>query len=137
MNQVILGVLLGMLLGLVLFPIGLGIYSLFKNTFERIKIKKMMKQEKFLITIDPKDYDSKAWSNKKYGNIDVDKTKIDLDNLNKMIFKKKDDTTEKVLAYLNHAKKLNLTEEQLIEEFKKKNYKEEFINEMIEEWKKI
>lgn len=89
MNQVIIGILIGLLAGLIIFPIGLGIYLLIKNTLERRSGKRMLRDGKILTPIDTKDYDSKQWTGKKYGNIDVEAEKKVLEGLDEQIFKKK------------------------------------------------
>jgi hypothetical protein len=119
-----------------IFPIGLWIYKMFKNTFERRRIKKMLKRGQFLITIDPRDYDYKAWQGKKYGNIDINETKKDLDRLNEKIFKKSvessDDTFySRVNDYIIEARKLGYTDEQITAEFRKKSYTDELINKIM------
>jgi flagellar biosynthesis/type III secretory pathway protein FliH len=79
--------LIGLGLGLIVFPICLFLYIKISNAIMRRKIKRIMKKEQFLTPIDPKDYDVKAWQNKKYGNIDIEAQKEILKNLNLRIFK--------------------------------------------------
>lgn len=76
--------LLGGGIGLVVMPILVGIAKLYKNTKTRIQIKKMIKQNKFLIPIDPKDYDVNAWKDK----INPEDYKEELNDLNMKIFKR-------------------------------------------------
>jgi len=82
MNQTILYVLLGFASGLIVFPIGISIYSMIKNTLERRKIKILIKQGKVLEPIDNKDYDTKTWENQ----IDSSRHEEELANLNKKLF---------------------------------------------------
>lgn len=84
MNTFIQWLLIGFGGGFVLLLIGIPLFNLIRNTIERRRIKKMINNKQFLITIDERDYDSKAWEKE----IDKEKCKIDLENLNKTIFKK-------------------------------------------------
>jgi hypothetical protein len=84
-----IAVLIGLGCGIVGFPILLFILITIKNTLMRLKVKKMIKKGQFLIPIDEKDFDTKAWTGKKFGNIDLDKNRIDLENLSTKIFTKK------------------------------------------------
>jgi predicted RND superfamily exporter protein len=134
-------ILIGFGSGIIIFPIGLLIYNTIKNAKERRAIKRMIKNNQFLIPIDTRDYDVKAWQNQKYGNINPEDYKQDLENLNLKIFKKDKDKTfkdkiyndfiSKIVNYLIEARKKGFTDEQLIEEFKKKNYSDEIINQVF------
>jgi hypothetical protein len=74
--------LIGFGSGLIIFPIGIGVYSLFKNTLERRKVKIMMKKGEFLTPIDQKDYDAVTWA----GQIIPDENAVK--HLNDSIFKR-------------------------------------------------
>jgi hypothetical protein len=63
MNEFLKWLLIGFGSGLIVFPIGLGIFSLVKSTLERRKIKKMINKGQFLKPIDERDYDTEAWKN--------------------------------------------------------------------------
>lgn len=138
MDNFIIYIIIGFASGLIVFPIGLWLYLLIKNTKERRRIKKLIKQDKFLVPIDTRDYDSKAWTNQKYGNIDLIQSKKDLDNLDNKIFKRikilKEDNEffNKVLNYLIEARKQGISDEQIKETFKKKKYSNELINRVFE-----
>lgn len=136
MNEYIIAGIIGFGSGLILFPIGLSIYVLIKNTKERRKIKRMLKKGKFLITIDTKDYDYKAWEGQKYGNIDREKEKVYLDSLNMKIFKKavknNNDFFNKVTNYLIEARKQGYSDEQVKQIFKNKNYSDDLIKQVFE-----
>ena len=84
MNTFILFLLIGFASGIIVLPIFMFFFNLIRNTLERRKVKRMINQGQFLITIDPRDYDSKAWEKE----IDPTKYKEDLVNLNQHIFKK-------------------------------------------------
>ena len=56
--------LLGGAAGLIVMPIFVWIARLYKNTKERIKIKRMIKNNEFLIPIDERDYNVKMWEDK-------------------------------------------------------------------------
>ena len=135
-------------MGLIIFPIGLWFYLLFKNTNERRKVKRLLRDNKFLIPIDKKDYDYKSWENKKYGNINPSDYENDLNNLNLKIFKKikiqeenpfedkkanySDEFLKKALGYLKKAKEQGYEDEYIKIEFQKKNYPEDLINKIFE-----
>ena len=91
MNPFLLYLLIGFGSGLIIFPIFLWLYLLIRTARMRRNIKKMMKANQFLTPIDTKDYDTKAWQNQKYGNIDVEVGMELLKTLNESIFKKKDE----------------------------------------------
>jgi hypothetical protein len=82
MNEFLKWLLIGFGSGLIVFPIGIGIFSLVKSTLERRKIKKMINKGQFLKPIDARDYDTKAWKN----HITYDPE--ELAKLNEKIFKK-------------------------------------------------
>lgn len=93
MNEYILnllfGALAGVLVGIVITPLIILIYRIIKTMVLKMKIKKMLKQGKFLEPLDTRDYDYKAWIGKKYGNIDYEKNEQELKKLNERIFGKK------------------------------------------------
>jgi hypothetical protein len=135
-------VLIGFGSGIILFPIGLWFYKLFKNTFERLRIKKMLRAGQFLVTIDTRDYDYKAWQNQRYGNINIEETKKDLEKLNEKIFKKSIESSDdnffiRVNDYIKEARKIGYTDEQIREEFRKKSYTEDLINKIFEQLNQI
>ena len=74
--------LIGFGSGLIIFPIGIWIFNLFRNTIERRKVKQMIKQNQFLTTIDPRDFDHETWKNQ------IKINPADMENFNKKIFKK-------------------------------------------------
>lgn len=76
------GLLIGAVIGIVGVPITLFLINFVKNTRERRKIKRMIKEGKFLMPIDKKDYDVEAWKNQITYNPE------ELENLNQKIFKK-------------------------------------------------
>lgn len=78
-------ILVGMASGLVIFPIGIGIYSLIKNTLERRKIKREIKKGNFMQPLDKNDYNHKMWAKE----IDVEANQKRLETLEKDIFKGK------------------------------------------------
>jgi len=82
MNTFILYLLIGAGSGLIIFPIGVWIFNLFRETIERRKIKQMIKQNQFLTPIDPRDFDHETWKNQ------IKINPSDLENLDKKIFKK-------------------------------------------------
>jgi hypothetical protein len=130
--------LIGLGIGLVIFPIWLSILNLFRKTFERRRIKKMLKKGQFLVTIDTRDYDYKQWQGKKYGNIDVEENKKYLLDLNKKIFKKVNQNNEffnKVLIIAKELKNRGYTDDMLMNEFKKKNYNDDLIKQIFQEVK--
>lgn len=148
-----LALLIGLGVGLVVFPIIAVIYTIFKVTLMRRNIKKLLKQGRFLIPIDQKDYDVKAWQNKKYANINPDDYKKDLEDLNLKIFKKvkiqednpfehkKNDLPDNFIitakGYLEKARMLGYSDEFIVSEFKKKNYPDYLISEIMGvQWKK-
>lgn len=96
MNQFLLWLLIGFGAGIVIFPILLGIFILFKNTLERRKIKKMIKKGQFLIPIDTRDYDEKAWEGQIIHNVE------DIKNLNKIFEKKIKDPSPDSIYTLDH-----------------------------------
>lgn len=133
MNQIIIALLLGMGVGLVLLPVFVWIIGLIRNTIERRKIKKEISKGNFLITIDPKDYDTKNWK-----EIDSSKYASDLANLDNKIFKRKvlEETNEvdvimKAQYYLKVARESGYEDIDIINEFKKKNYSEELIKRIL------
>lgn len=78
--------LLGSGAGLIIgAPIIAGIIKLYKNTRMRLSIKKHIRNNQFLIPVDPRDYNTEAWKDK----INPDDHKQDLINLNEKIFAKK------------------------------------------------
>lgn len=136
MNWILRSLLIGMGLGLLVVPLFLFIFQGIKNTRERRKIKRMIKQGRMLIPIDPNDFDSKAWQNQKYGNIKLD-TK-ELDEFNKKIFRKtlKDQDENffiRIKDYIGQARKIGYTDEQIKEEFVKKSYSDDLIDKIFEE----
>ncbi len=84
MNLILLGCLLGLGATVILFPIGVGIYSLVKNVKERRRVKKMIKRGEFLHPIDIKDYDSERWKDE----INIEENKVRVADLDKDLFKK-------------------------------------------------
>lgn len=136
MNQLLLFSIIGFASGIIVFPIGLWIYIKIRDTIERRKIKRDLKKGKFLVTIDPKDYDVKAWQNQVYGNIDVNETKKDLEKLNERIFNKPKEPVDKAFLeesrefYFN-AKENGYTDDEIIAEFRKQGYTEELIREVF------
>jgi len=78
-----IALLIGLGLGLIIFPMGVSIYNLFRNTIERRNIKRMIKKGEFLTPIDIKDYDGKTWSDQ------ISFNKEELKNFNDKIFNKK------------------------------------------------
>lgn len=141
MNEILTGILIGLGAGVVVFPIGLGIYKLFKNTIMRRKIKRMIRKGNFLIPIDPKDYNVSAWKDQKYGNIKPEDYEKDLKNLNFKIFKKldddkkmevSDDFIKKAVNYIKKAKEMGYDDNFIKSEFRKKNYTEEVIKKIYE-----
>jgi predicted tellurium resistance membrane protein TerC len=82
MGLFLTGLLIGMGSSLILTPLGLLFHKKIKDTKERRKIKKMIKNGEFLTPIDEKDYNSKLWES----YIDVNKNREELENLNKQIF---------------------------------------------------
>lgn len=150
MNAFLLLFLIGFGSGIIIFPIFLGIYLLFKRTIERRKIKRLIKQNKFLIPIDTKDYNYNVWQNQKYGNIDINKYKDDLIELNTKIFRKikiqednpfdekeeySEEFIQKAKGYLIKARESGYTDELIFLEFKKKNYPDQLINRLFNETK--
>lgn len=138
MNNILFGLLVGFGSAIIVFPIGLWIYTLFRNANERRAIKRLMKQGKILEPLDPKDYDVKAWQNQKYGNINSENNKQLLEKLNDKIFHKNIETIDdnfmlKISEYVQHARKQGFKDEQIKAEFKKKSYSEELINKIFEE----
>jgi hypothetical protein len=148
MNPFLLYGLVGLASGVVVFPVGLWIFLKFRNTFERRRVKRMLKRGQFLIPIDPKDFDTTAWQGKRYGNINVNDYKDDLENFNLKIFRrikvqeddpfedKRDKVNEDFLkvaiGYLKKAKELGYDDDFIKGEFRKKNYNEELIRRIYE-----
>lgn len=146
MNSFLLGSLIGLASGIIIFPIGLGLFLLIKNTKERRKIKRLMRQGKILMPIDPKDFNIEAWQNKKYGNIEINPD--DVKNLNLKIFKKnkiqednpfedkKSEFSEEfmiqVSGYLKKARDLGYDDNFIKEKFKEKNYPDYLIDKMLQ-----
>lgn len=111
----------------------------------RRKIKKMLKKGQFLIPLDAKDFNSKAWKDHKYANIDIESLKDELNNLNQKIFKKEyveikridekpkniDARMHKAIHYLVKVRELGYNDEFIREEFKKKHYSDEFISQIF------
>lgn len=77
--------LLGLGIGFVGLFIFIPLFLLIRNTLERRKVKKLIKQGKFLMPIDKKDFDHEKW--KDLIQIDPEEVK----NLNAKIFNKKED----------------------------------------------
>ncbi len=142
MNEFILYMLIGFASGIIIFPIILYIFNTFRNTKERRKIKKLMKQGKILTPIDPKDYDVEAWKGKKFGNIDIEAQKVYLDRLNEKIFKKSIESSDdsffvRINDYIKEARKIGYSDKQIKEEFKKKSYTDELIEKIFENEKEV
>ena len=137
MNIFLIATIIAVISGVVISPFLIALFFAIKNTMERRKIKELLKQNKFLITVDPRDYDSEAWKNKKYGNINLDETKIYLKELNERIFKKTQDNVDdnfivRSVEYVREARKNNYNDEWIKEEFRKKGYTEDLINKIFE-----
>lgn len=138
MNEFILFILIGFGSGIFIFPVLLWFFNKIRSTLERRKIKRMLKKGQFLITIDPKDYNVNAWKNQKYGNINTDETKLDLERLNEKIFKKSIESTDdnfmiKIKDYIKEARKIGYSDEKIRLEFRNKSYTEDLINKIFEE----
>lgn len=150
MNPFFIYILIGFGTGIFIFPAGLFVFLKIKNAKERRGIKRMMRNNQFLVPIDPQDYDVKAWQGKKFGNINPKDQEEDLKNLNTKIFKKikvdeenpfeneKDEVSKdfltKVGNYLNIAREKGYSDEYIIQEFKKKHYSEELIKKIFEQY---
>jgi hypothetical protein len=75
--------LAGVGIGLIVVPIIMWVCVIIRNAKQRREVKRLIKQNKFLIPIDAKDYDVEAWKNQKHGNIDnslYTQEAIDIDN---------------------------------------------------------
>ena len=90
MNQFLLGILIGIGCSFIVLPVGMWVFMLIRDTLERRKIKRMLKEGKFLLPIDKRDYDTTIWDKL----IDAKKGEVKLGHLSEDIFKKKDVTTE-------------------------------------------
>ena len=98
----------------------------------------MLRNGQFLVTIDPKDYDSMAWTGKRYGNIDIQETNKYLSKFNDKVFKKSLQSSDdnfyiRIKDYIKEARKIGYTDEQIREEFLKKSYDEELITRIFEQ----
>ena len=136
--------LIGAGIGLVVaMPIFVGICKLYVNTRDRIRIKNKIRNNQMLITIDPRDFDTKAWADK----INVLNYTEDLRNLNKKIFKKEkikeenpfedksqeitDDFEAKVVNFLKIAYAKGYDDMFIVDQFRKSNYPDWFINQVM------
>lgn len=83
MNWMLIGMWIGIgsLAGLILAPFGIFIWSKYKETKIRNKIKIMIDEKKMLIPLDKKDYNTEMWKT----HIGKDDEKI-LKSLDKKIF---------------------------------------------------
>ena len=84
MNLFFTWLLVGMGLGIVILPVIMILFGKIRDTMQRRSIKRMIKQGQFLITIDPRDYDTNAWKEE----IPAGKYEQELIQLNEKIFKK-------------------------------------------------
>lgn len=86
LSKFLIGIFLGILAAVIIAPVSLFAYETIKKLFLRRKIAKMLKKREFLEPLDKKDYDYKAWTGKKYGNIDFEKNEQELKRINEKIF---------------------------------------------------
>lgn len=75
--------LIGFGIGAIVTPIGLIIYTLFRNTIQRRNIKKQIKAGNFLKPLDARDYNVEAWKDQI-----IPATQEELNNLDNKIFKR-------------------------------------------------
>lgn len=125
-----LGLLLGMGAGLIALMVIIPIVSKVKSTKERMMVKKLIKEGKYLQPIDPKDYDSTNWE-----GIDKEKNAEILSNFDERIFKRNEkypiEFLNQVKEYLVLAESKGISRDKVVEEFKSKNYPQNLIDELL------
>lgn len=134
MSPFLLYFLIGLACGFPLFFIGFFFYKKIKNTMERRAIKKLIKQGKFLSPVDIKDYDSEAW--KEY--IDPFVMSEGLKSFNQNIFKvnyEEEQVVDKAKDYIIKTRLLGFNDDEIIKEFKKKNYPISLVSRLFQEIK--
>ena len=80
------GFLWGLGIGVVGVPLVIWIRHIIIKTLERRNIKRMIHNKQFLVPIDKKDYDVKAWEN----DINITDNQQQLQRLNDIFIKKED-----------------------------------------------
>lgn len=84
MNTFLTYLFIGMGVGAVIAPLGIGFYSLIKNTKIRREIKRKLARNEFLQPLDVRDYDSEKWKDK----INIEENTKQLNKLDEKVFKR-------------------------------------------------
>lgn len=122
--------LFGGSIGLVIVPIFVGIAKLKKRVTERMSIKRLIKEGKYLVPIDPRDWDTNSpWKNQ----INPNDYKKDLQSINTKIFHKEidDNFIKQCFKHIKDSRQNGKTDDEIREEMRIKEYPEDLVKHLF------